>query len=96
MKRCVICDSTEHHDTLLELGIYNPITHWHIDKRDNVYICNRCDHSVSNTLGYYTDYDVVISDNEDNINEDPLELLDVIDEDEEVWLIEKSWEYEKE
>jgi hypothetical protein len=99
MKRCVVCDSTEHNDTFANVGINNPITHWHIDKRDHSYICNRCDRSISNTLGHYTNYEVVVRDNEDNINEDPLDLIDVVDEDEEEWLIEKyhenSWDSEK-
>lgn len=76
MKRCIICDSTEHHDTLADLGINNPITHWHIDKDDHTYMCNRCERSVANTLGHYTDLDVLINDNEDNINEDPLDMLE--------------------
>jgi hypothetical protein len=46
MKRCVICDSTDVYDTLADLGFNNPITHWHIDKRNGDYICNRCDTAI--------------------------------------------------
>jgi len=50
MKRCAVCDSTEIHDTIAELGFNNPITHWHHDKRTDDFICNRCDKEINNFM----------------------------------------------
>lgn len=72
MRRCIICDSTDTYDTLADLGFHSPVTHWHVDKHSGDYICNRCEASVNNTLGYYLDNPVEVDTN----NPHEIEFLD--------------------
>lgn len=56
MKRCDICDSTEVHDTLEEIGIIDPIKFW-VRNNTGGYDCSRCYTSVKETLEEYKIYD---------------------------------------
>ncbi len=58
LKRCAICDSTEHYDTLKSHGINNPISFWISVQTEHVHEmrCNRCNDIVNEAEEFFTRY----------------------------------------
>lgn len=61
LKRCVVCDSTEHYDTLKSHGIDIPISFWVHVKTENSdeMRCNRCNDAISEAEEFFTQYNVL-------------------------------------